>query len=90
MGYKIEYSKNAIRFLKKLDNYTKTVIKNWISKNLSDCSNPFQHGKPLTADKKGYWRYRVGDYRIICEIKQDKLIIAVIEIGHRSDIYKRF
>ena len=90
MYYSVEYSQSAIKALKKLDRYTKTVIKNWIDKNLVDCDNPFQYGKPLTADKKGYWRYRIGDYRIICEIKQEKVIIIVVEIGHRSEIYKKF
>lgn len=46
MCYRVEYSTNATRFIKKLDNYTKTVIKNWINKNLEGCADPFQHGKP--------------------------------------------
>lgn len=76
--------------MKKLDNYTKTVIKNWINKNLEGCANPFEHGKMLVGDKSGLWRYRVGDYRLICEVQQDKVVILVVEIGHRRDIYKRF
>ena len=63
MCYRVEYSTNAHRFIKKLDKYTKTVIKNWINKNLEGCTNPFQ---------------------------QDKIVILVVEIGHRRDIYKRF
>ena len=89
MCYRVEYSSDAHKFIKKLDKYTKTIIKNWIDKNLEGCDNPFQHGKPLTADKKGLWRYRVGDYRIICDIQKEKVIIIVIEIGHRRDIYKK-
>ena len=90
MYYSVEYSTNASRFMKKLDNYTKTVIKNWINKNLEGCTNPFEHGKMLVGDKSGLWRYRVGDYRLICEVQQDKVVILVVEIGHRRDIYKRF
>lgn len=90
MRYSVEYSTNASRFMKKLDNYTKTVIKNWINKNLEGCTNPFEHGKMLVGDKSGLWRYRVGDYRLICEVQQDKVVILVVEIGHRRDIYKRF
>ena len=90
MCYIVEYSTNATRFIKKLDNYTKTVIKNWINKNLEGCTNPFTHGKPLVGDKSGLWRYRVGDYRLICEVQQEKVVILVVEIGHRRDIYKRF
>ncbi len=90
MSYTVEYSSNARKFIKKLDKYTKALLKNWINKNLEGCTNPFQHGKPLTADKKGLWRYRVGDYRLICDVRQDKVIIIIVEIGHRRDIYKRF
>jgi len=90
MSYTVEYSSNARKFIKKLDQYTKALLKNWINKNLEGCTNPFQHGKPLTADKKGLWRYRVGDYRLICDVQQDKVIIIIVEIGHRRDIYKRF
>lgn len=90
MSYTVEYSSNARKFIKKLDKYTKALLKNWINKNLEGCTNPFQHGKPLTADKKGLWRYRVGDYRLICDVQQDKVIIIIVEIGHRRDIYKRF
>ena len=90
MSYTVEYSSNARKFIKKLDQYTKALLKNWINKNLEGCTNPFQHGKPLTADKKGLWRYRVGDYRLICDVQQDKVIIIIVEIGHRRDSYKRF
>lgn len=90
MCYSVEFSTNANRFMKKLDNYTKAMIKNWINKNLEGCINPFQQGKPLVGDKSGLWRYRVGDYRLICEVQQDKVVILVVEIGHRRDIYKRF
>lgn len=90
MSYTVEYSSNARKFIKKLDKYTKALLKSWINKNLEGCTNPFQHGKPLTADKKGLWRYRVGDYRLICDVQQDKVIIIIVEIGHRRDIYKRF
>jgi mRNA interferase RelE/StbE len=45
-------------------------------------------GKPLTGSLKGYWRYRVGDYRIICELRDEELLILVIEIAHRREVYK--
>ena len=86
--YKIEYSVQALKQLKKLDKQTQSLIYGWIKKNLSGCINPRQHGKGLTADKSGQWRYRVGDYRIIAEIKEDKLIILVLQVGHRREIYK--
>lgn len=88
MKYKVEYLPQVFKTLEKMDKYTKRIIIEWIEKNLVDTENPRQHGKPLTANRVGQWRYRVGDYRIIALIKDDKLIILVIAIGHRRDIYK--
>ena len=85
--YKVEYSSKAIKNLRKLDKYTRNLIYAWIDKNLVDCENPRVHGKRLVEDKAGQWRYRVGDYRLICEIEDEKVIILVLEIGHRREIY---
>ncbi len=86
--FTVEFSKPSIKSLEKLDYFTKRIIVEWIEKNLYGCDNPRLFGKPLKANKKGQWRYRVGDYRIIVEIRDSKLIILVITIGHRRDIYK--
>ena len=71
MTYKVEYTEQAIKELKKIDKHTQFFILAWIEKNLVDCENPRQHGKGLTANRSGEWRYRVGDYRIIAEIEDD-------------------
>ncbi|MFI3214638.1 MAG: type II toxin-antitoxin system RelE/ParE family toxin [Eubacteriales bacterium] len=73
---------------KKLDHYTKRMVKSWIEKNLVGCENPRIHGKSLTANFSGQWRYRIGDYRLLCLIEDDKLIITALNIGHRCEIYK--
>ncbi len=86
-GYKVEYSERALRELKKLDRYTRQMLFSWIDKNLSGCENPRQHGKGLTANRKGQWRYRIGDYRLICEIKDNELIILALTVGHRCVVY---
>lgn len=88
MTYEVQYSKAVVKQFKKMDNYERTMILNWIKKNLIDCENPFEHGKELKGNLKGFWRYRVGDYRIITEIYQDKFVILVINVGHRREIYK--
>lgn len=87
MKYSVETTSRFDREFKKLDNYTKRMIKSWISKNLIDCEDPRIHGKALTANRKGQWRYRIGDYRLICIIEDDKLIITALNIGHRREIY---
>ena len=87
MTYKVEYTEQAIKKLKKIDKHTQFFILAWIEKNLVDCENPRQHGKGLTANRSGQWRYRVGDYRIIAEIEDDKVIILVLTVGHRREVY---
>ena len=66
------------REFKKLDRYTQRMLKAWIEKNLVDCADPRLHGKGLTANRSGQWRYRIGDYRLICEIEDDKLVILAL------------
>ena len=63
------------------------MIKSWIVKNLQNCENPRAHGKGLTANKGGQWRYRIGDYRLLCLIQDEELIILALTVGHRRDIY---
>ncbi len=87
MKYNVEYTAGAIKNLKKLDRHTQALIIGWIEKNLINCENPRQHGKSLTANRSGQWRYRVGDYRLICEIEDDKIVILILSIGHRREIY---
>ena len=88
MKYTVEYSEKARKCLRKLDQATRMLIKSWIDKNLIDCEDPRRFGKGLTANRSGQWRYRVGDYRILTEISEGKLLILVIDIDHRSRIYK--
>ena len=85
--YKVEYTPKAIKQLSKLDKHSRKLIYAWIDKNLQNCHNPRLRGKGLTANRSGEWRYRVGDYRIIADIQDDKIIILVLEIGHRREIY---
>ncbi len=86
-NFSIQFSNKALKQLKKLDDYTQRIIIAWIEKNLVNCEDPRCHGKGLTANRSGQWRYRVGDYRILAEIRDEELIILVIEVGHRSKIY---
>ena len=87
MKYKVILSEKARKALKKLDKQTSSLIIGWIEKNLEGCENPRIHGKGLTSNRSGQWRYRIGDYRLICEIQDKKIIIYVLEVGHRKKIY---
>ena len=88
MRYTVEYTSKALKSLKKLDKPVLLMIKSWIEKNLIGTTEPRRHGKGLTSNRSGQWRYRVGDYRIIADIEDEKLIILVVEVEHRSRVYK--
>lgn len=87
MAWTVEYTKAALKQLKKMDRFDARLILSWIEKNLEGCSDPRAHGKGLTANRSGEWRYRVGDYRVLCTIEDDRLIVQVFTIGHRRDVY---
>ena len=87
MTFEVEFTEQAIKELKKMDKHDAALITGWIRKNLQGCSNPRQHGKALTANHSGEWRYRVGNYRLLSEIQYEKVIILILTIGHRSKIY---
>lgn len=89
MQYKIAFSERAKKQLKKLDRHISALIIGWLEKNIQNCDNPRVHGKGLVENKSGQWRYRVGDYRIICEIKDSEVVVLVLEIGHRKEIYDK-
>lgn len=87
--YSVELTERFKKEFRKLDKYTQKMLRAWIDKNLVDCEDPRQHGKSLTANLSGQWRYRIGDYRLICQIDDGKLIILALTVGHRRDIYTR-
>lgn len=85
----LEFSKRADKQLSKMDPGTRRVIVAWLLKNIDGCADPRAHGKGLTANRSGQWRYRIGDYRVLCEIRDNDLVVLAIEIGHRRDVYDR-
>ena len=87
MSWHVETTARFDREFKKLDRYTQRMVKAWIEKHLVGCDDPRIYGKGLTANRSGQWRYRIGDYRMICLIEDEKLIILALSIGHRSSIY---
>lgn len=85
--YRVEYSKKAQKQIKKLDRQIQRLLFAWIDKHLEGTDNPRSSGKGLTGDHANEWRYRIGDYRLICDIQDDKMIILALEFGHRREIY---
>lgn len=85
--YSLVTTNDFDKHFNKLDRSVQVIIKKWITKHLIGCEDPRAFGKPLSNNLKGYWRYRIGNYRLLVEINDDKLIIVAIDIGHRSEIY---
>ena len=85
--YKIVFDDAIKKDLKRLDKQTLKILFNWIEKNLSNIDDPRSKGKALVGNKKGYWRYRIGDYRLITRIEDDRLIIIAINFKHRREVY---
>lgn len=87
MIWKIEYTDSAKTQLKKLDKPIAKRILNYMDE-LVLLENPQQRGKALTGNLEDLWRFRVGDYRIICELEKDYLRVLVLKVGHRKEIYR--
>ncbi|OAN61213.1 addiction module toxin RelE [Balneola sp. EhC07] len=89
MIWKVEFDDRARKELRKLDKQTQDRILKWLRTNLATEDDPRRTGKSLKGRMKGLWRYRVGDYRIISQIQDEHILILVIRIGHRRDIYDK-
>lgn len=89
MAWTVEVSDFAERQLRKLDRTAQKRLLDWLDDRLEGCKNPRHFGEALKGDLAGLWRYRVGDYRIICEIQDGRFIVLALAIGHRREVYPR-
>ena len=87
MVWTINYSDRALRALRKMDKQNARRIVDFMDLRIAVAADPRQSGKPLKGELGEFWRYRVGDYRILCEIRDDELVILAATIGHRRDVY---
>lgn len=87
MAYKIKFEKRAFEDFSKLDGSVKKQIQKYINK-LETREDPKTLGEQLQENLSAYWKFRVGDYRLVAEIKDDVLIVLMLAIGHRRNIYK--
>lgn len=78
----------AERQIRKLNPQSARRISDYLRNVVASCSNPRQRGKPLTANLAGLWRYRVGDYRVICDLQDGELLVLVVAIAHRREVYR--
>lgn len=86
MAWNVELTAKSARQIKKLDKATQRRIIAFL-RELEGLDDPHTRGKGLTGNLRGLWRYRVGDYRLVCSLEGDKLLVLVLNVGHRSEIY---
>ena len=89
MAWTIEYDAGALADLKKLDRQIQREILDYMDTRIATADDPCAFGKPLRHSKFGLWRYRLRDYRIICQLRQAQLTVLVVAVGHRSKIYEK-
>jgi len=87
--WKIEFDPAAQRELDRLDRPIARRISKFLHERVSQLDNPHKIGERLTGALSDFWKYRVGDYRIICSLEHDRLVVLVLRIGHRKEVYRR-
>lgn len=88
MAWRVEITQTAEKQIAKLDPQIQTRIVKFLRERLEPSANPRQIGKALHGEEEPLWRYRVGDYRIICHIRDHESAIRVLAVGHRKEIYR--
>jgi mRNA interferase RelE/StbE len=88
LAWKVEISAFAEKQLRKLDKPASARIVGWLNDRIEGGKNPRHFGEPLVGDLGGLWRYRIGDFRVICEIHDHRLVVLALSIGHRREIYR--
>ncbi|WP_018954732.1 type II toxin-antitoxin system RelE family toxin [Thioalkalivibrio sulfidiphilus] len=88
MAWTIEYAQSARKSVKGLDPQTRRRIRNYLEQRVAALQDPRGLGAPLKGEFSELWRYRIGDYRVICELKDEMLIVLVLRIGHRREVYR--
>ena len=88
LTWKVEFDNRARKELRKLDKSAQNRILKWVREELAIDKNPRRTGKNLRGTMQGLWRYRIGHYRIISQIKDELVIILIVRIGHRKNIYE--
>lgn len=88
MAWSVEFTRSAQKQLRKLDKPAAARIARYLRQRIATTDNPRRLGKALTGERGELWRYRVGDYRLICKIEDQRVTVLVLEVGHRREVYR--
>jgi mRNA interferase RelE/StbE len=86
--WRVEFDRAAVRDLRRLGLDGERRILRYLRERISASADPRRFGHALTGDRKGFWRYRVGDYRIVAAIEDDRFVVLVVAVGHRREVYR--
>jgi mRNA interferase RelE/StbE len=86
--WRVEFDRAAARELRKLGTEAERRVLTYLRTRIAGSDDPRRLGQPLTGDRQGFWRYRVGDYRIVASIEDDRLVVLVVTVGHRREVYR--
>ena len=86
--WRVEFDERAAKELRKLDSGTRRKILEYLRDKVETELDPRRFGKALTSNLAGLWRYRIEDYRVICLIQDERLVVLALKIGHRREIYR--
>jgi mRNA interferase RelE/StbE len=85
--WRVEFDRNAARELRKLGEPARRTILRYLRERIATADDPRRLGKPLAGEFAGLWRYRIGDYRLIVTFEDDRLIVLVLRVAHRREVY---
>jgi mRNA interferase RelE/StbE len=86
--WSVEFSNSAKRELKRIDRHWQQRMLDYLESQIAVLPDPRIRGKALVGDKQGLWRYRIGDYRAICLLEEKQIVILVLHVGHRREVYR--
>jgi mRNA interferase RelE/StbE len=89
MAWTVEFLPEAARELRRLDRQAAARLLRFLDERVQRAGDPRSVGEPLRGERLGaYWKYQVGDYRLICRIQDERIVVTVVRIGHRSDVHR--
>jgi mRNA interferase RelE/StbE len=88
LGWRVEFDPDGLEDLRRLDRSVQRSVLKYVRERLATPEDPRRFGKPLSGGLKNLWRYRVGDFRLVCDIREDQLAVLILRIGHRRNVYE--
>lgn len=86
--WRVEFHRAAVRDMRKLGTDAERRVLRYLRERIAVAGDPRRFGHALTGDRTGLWRYRVGDFRIVASIEDDRFVVLVVTVAHRREVYR--